>query len=186
MNEIICFIDVSDWLTQLDLAYARAKRAGWEFLFVLRAGVEQFGRNDPERMQMYENAATQLNLSVKTLQNYVSIVRNPVAQKAIELDLEIGHADAVLGLTEERAEDVLSQAAERGLTVAQTRYLAWGQSAPQPVSSSAGQLTAEVLNADWLTSDVVAMAHNLHRQLTADQVDILIAELVKLREQTLR
>ena len=170
MNEIICFIDVSDWLTQLDLAYARAKRAGWEFLFVLRAGVDQFGRNDPERMQMYENAATQLNLSVKTLQNYVSIVRNPVAQKAIELDLEIGHADAVLGLTEERAEDVLSQAAERGLTVAQTRYLAWGM----PVRRV------------YTVADVVAMAHNLHRQLTADQVDILIAELVKLREQTLR
>lgn len=117
--------DLSDWLTQLDAAYSMAKVAGWEFLFTLKAGIEQFGRSDHRRMEVYELAANQIGLNVRTLQNYVSVTRKGFTQMAVALDLDMGHANAVLGLDDEVAEDVLQLAAERGLSVAETRKLAW-------------------------------------------------------------
>lgn len=121
--------DLSEWLAQLDAAYSMAKVAGWEFLFTLRAGIDQFGRNDIRRMEVYELAANQIGLNVRTLQNYVSVTRKGFTQMAVALDLDMGHANAVLGLDDEHAEDVLQLAAERGLSVAETRRLAWNHRA---------------------------------------------------------
>lgn len=137
------YVDTSDWLTQLDAAYSMAKTAGWEFLFTLRAGIDQFGRSDFRRMEMYELAATQIGLNVRTLQNYVSVTRKGYVQMAVALDLDMGHANAVLGLDDEHAEDVLQTAAERNLSVAETRRLAWGHraSARLDVSSPNGSAT---------------------------------------------
>lgn len=118
------FVDVSDWLTRLDHSYERARLAGWEFLFILCSGLDQFGRTDPRKMELYELASQQTGLSVKTLQDYVSTARKPSTALAIELGLEKGHAKAVLGLDNDLAEAVLTEAAEQGLSVESTRWRA--------------------------------------------------------------
>lgn len=119
---VMQFHDVGHWLDCLDEAYARFRRVGWEFVVTLRAGVDQFARNDEQRMALMEAAAEQLHISVKTVQNYVSTSRNPAALVAMELGLSIGHAVAVLGLEEERQSDLLHTAAEQGWGDDRLRY----------------------------------------------------------------
>ena len=123
MNEIAVYQDVSGWLTELDGCYIQFKRSGWEFAVALTHGIDQFGSTPQAKAELYELASKQLNCSVKTLRNYVSVVRNPAASVAIELGLEIGHANAVLGLPGPQAESVLHEAAERMLSVEATRYM---------------------------------------------------------------
>lgn len=119
------FHNKAHWLESLDQTYALAKTAGWEFLFTLRDGVAQFSKSDPERMTLLEDAANQIGLNVRTLQNYLSVARKSWIGIAVELDRDIGHAAAVQGLDDEIAEDVLRLSAERGLSVPETRKLAW-------------------------------------------------------------
>lgn len=118
------FTDVSGWLDNLDHSYQRACRAGWEFLYILVAGLDQFGRTDSRKMELYELAHVQTGLSIKTLQDYASTARKPSTRLAIELGLEKGHAKAVLGLDNDLAEAILTEAAEQGLSVESTRYRA--------------------------------------------------------------
>lgn len=127
MNVLITrrFHNVSHWLESLDQTYALAKAAGWEFLFTLRDGIAQFAKSDPDRMALLEDAANQIGLNVRTLQNYLSVARKSWISIAVELDRDIGHAAAVQGLDDEVAEDVLRLSAERGLSVPETRKLAW-------------------------------------------------------------
>jgi hypothetical protein len=124
MTELIIspYRDPSDWLTQLGQTYNALRREGWRFLLCLRAGIDQFGRSDERRMQLYEAASEQLNLQVTTLQNYVSIARKEWVNTAINLGLELGHADAVKGLDDEQAEGFLVTAAEQKLSVAGLRF----------------------------------------------------------------
>lgn len=118
------FTDVSSWLDSLDQTYQRACHHGWEFIYILVAGLDQFGRTDHAKMELYELAHQQTGLSVKTLQDYASTARKPTTRLAIELGLEKGHAKAVLGLDNDEAEAVLTEAAEQGLSVESTRWLA--------------------------------------------------------------
>ncbi len=118
------FADVSSWLDSLDQTYQRACHHGWEFIYILVAGLDQFGRTDHAKMELYELAYQQTGLSIKTLQDYASTARKPTTRLAIELGLEKGHAKAVLGLDNDEAEAVLTEAAEQGLSVESTRWLA--------------------------------------------------------------
>lgn len=132
MSEVLVsrFVDVSDWLTKLDGSYSKAKRAGWEFLHILRNGVDQFGRTDHAKADLYQLAAQQIGIAPTTLQDYASTMRKPSTATAIGLDLEMGHAVAVLGLDDEVAISVLTDAAENGLSVQATRRLAWDYKNP--------------------------------------------------------
>ena len=118
-------ITIDTWIDALQAQYNRYRRAGWDFLFLLRDGIDALPRNDHERAKLYQDIGNQLNLAVHTLQNYVSAARKPYATLAQELDLEIGHLDAVLGLADDVAEDVLKLAAEQAWSVAQTRKEAY-------------------------------------------------------------
>lgn len=121
------FVDVSEWLFRLDNSYERAKSSMWDFVATLAAGINQFGRTDPRKMELYEMASQQIGLTVGTLQTYVSAVRSPVASLAIEKDLSFQHARAVLGLAPDVADDILSQAVAKGWTPEQTSREAWTQ-----------------------------------------------------------
>jgi len=121
------FVDVSEWLFRLDNSYERAKSSMWDFVATLAAGINQFGRTDPRKMELYEMATQQIGLTVGTLQTYVSAVRSPVASLAIEKDLSFQHARAVLGLSPDVADDILSQAVAKGWTPEQTSREAWTQ-----------------------------------------------------------
>lgn len=115
----------AQWLSQIASSYGRYCRAGWEFIFLLRDGIDALPRNDQERTDLYEQTYHLTGLSVKTQQNYVSAARKPYAHLAMDLGLEIGHLDAVLGLEDETAEDLLKLAAENSWTVARLRSEAW-------------------------------------------------------------
>ena len=118
------FTDVSTWLDHLGRSYEKVRTAGWEFVYILVDGLDQFGRTDHAKMELYELANQQTGLSVKTLQDYASTARKPSTRLAIELGLEKGHAKAVLGLDNDEAEAILTEAAEQGLSVESTRWLA--------------------------------------------------------------
>lgn len=122
---IIRFTTVSEWLSRLDDSYSRAKRAGWDFIVTLRDGIDQFGRTDHRKADLYELAANQIGVSARTLQNYVSMSRSVVASIAIDLDLDFNHANAALGLSEDVARDLLTTAAEQGWEPARVRKEAW-------------------------------------------------------------
>lgn len=126
------FRDVSDWLTRLTNEFETAKHTYWQFIFDLRDGIDQFGRTDHGKMHLYELAAGQLGLSVKTVQNYVSAARSPLSATACDLGLEVWHLMAVLGLDIEVGHDLLSTAAEQGLTPSRTGQLAWVHKNPIP------------------------------------------------------
>lgn len=131
------FSDVSDWLTCLDQSHAVATRSGWEFVIVLAAGVDQFGRdNDAKKAELYKLASDQLNLAESTLKSYVSTLHKPSSQVAIERGLEIGHAKAVLGLEHEQAVAVLEEAAVQRMSVERTRYTAHSNRANGDVTIS--------------------------------------------------
>jgi hypothetical protein len=115
------------WLHALQAAAERLKRAGWEFLELLRDGIEQLPRTNEERAKLYEDASSATGLAVHTLQNYVSALRKPYAKLAHELDLDFGHLVEVQGLEEEIAEDVLQKAAENAWSVSRTRKEAWAR-----------------------------------------------------------
>lgn len=113
------------WLTEIERAYNRFKRAGWEFIFLLRDGIDALPRTDQERAELYEDAASATGLSVHTLQNYVSAARKPYARLAQTKGLEMGHLDAVQGVAPEIAEGILLDAAENSWSVARTRTEAY-------------------------------------------------------------
>ena len=144
---------VEKWLATLDQQYRRYKRAGWEFVFLLRDGIEALATNDNARANLYQDAADQLGLAVHTLQNYVSAARKPYAKLAYNLDLEIGHLDAVLGLEPEAAEDMLRYAAEQGLSIAQLRKYVWSNKATVPDDGNSATPTADAV-ASMLADDV--------------------------------
>ena len=121
------FVDVSNWLDQLDRVYDNAKASMWHFAATLAAGIDQFGRTDPRKRELYEMASHQLGLAVTTLQTYVSAVRSPVASLAIEKDLSFQHARAVLGLSPDVADDLLSQAVANGWSAERLSNRAWAE-----------------------------------------------------------
>lgn len=132
MNEstsstIAVYRDIADWLTCLDIAYTHLKATGWTFIQTLRYGIDQFGRTDHRKAELYELAAAQLGVSPRTLANYVSLARSPVAEIAQGLELEFSHAHAALGLEPDAAHDLLSTAAEQGWEAAQVRREAWAR-----------------------------------------------------------
>lgn len=121
MTQAIGQVTVSTWLNTLDQQYQRYKKAGFEFIFLLRDGIDALPRNDVERMALYREAADRVGLAVHTLQNYASSARKPYAHMAHEYGLEIGHLDAVAGLDDEAAEDALTLAGEQLWPVARLR-----------------------------------------------------------------
>ena len=119
------FVDVSSWLDKVGRTYDNAKMTMWDFVMTLAAGIDQFGRNDPKREELYELASLQLGLAIGTLKTYVSAARSPVASLAIEKDLTFQHARAVLGLAEDVADDLLSQAVANGWSAERLSNKAW-------------------------------------------------------------
>ena len=141
-------ITIDTWIDALQAQYNRYKRAGWDFIFLLRDGIDALPRNDHERAKLYQDINNQLNLAVHTLQNYVSAARKPYATLAQELDLEIGHLDAVLGLADDVAEDVLKLAAEQAWSVSLTRKEAWTRKSTPDIGKQAVSDVERFLSSD--------------------------------------
>lgn len=121
------FTDVSDWLQRLDRSNERANFAMWDFAVTLAAGVEQFGRTDARREELFVLASQQIGLSVGTLKTYASAARSPKAAMAIEKGLSFQHARAVLGLDEGSADYLLSQAVANGWPAERLGHEAWAK-----------------------------------------------------------
>lgn len=172
-------ITIDTWIDALQAQYNRYKRAGWDFIFLLRDGIDALPRNDHERAKLYQDISNQLNLAVHTLQNYVSVARKPYATLAQELDLEIGHLDAVLGLADDVAEDVLKLAAEQGWSVAQTRKEVWTRKNAPDIGKQAVSDVERFLSANATqeqTDDVPYGRDSIHYQDYAADADDSLAD----------
>jgi len=145
---------VEKWLIVLAQQYGRYKRAGWEFVFLLRDGIDALATNEHARANLYQDAADQLGLAVHTLQNYVSAARKPYAKLAYSLELEIGHLDAVLGLDAEEAYSALHHAAANRFTIAQLRKWVWDRRNSIPVVGNGATPTADAVERLLQADDV--------------------------------
>lgn len=191
------FIDIPDWLTQLDISYGRFRKAGWDFLLVLRAGVDQFGRTDHAKAELYELASQQTGLAVSTLITYVSTVRSPISPVAIELGLTFSHARAALGMEPEAANDLLTKAAENSWTPERVSQEAWiskasvrksrtpngdgeasNHATDEPPYNDNSQYTDE-WTAPALPDDVVTLAYAIKTKYSATAIRALVAELTR-------
>lgn len=131
MDAIEKFDNVSDWLELLRRQQEALTRIGWDFVYDLEAGISRFGRKDDGRIrELYALASEATGKSVKTLQNLVSMTRNPVAAIAQEYELDFSYADAVLGVNPEQADYILSQAKAHALPVAVVRNMAHARAIP--------------------------------------------------------
>ena len=109
--------DESQWLVTLGDLWQARTQAGWQFVKELQAGIDAHGKRR-DKSELYELAANQTGLSVKTLMNYASLARNPNSALAEDLGLDIAHADIVRGLDYDEAAALLTQAAEQSLSSA--------------------------------------------------------------------
>lgn len=98
----------------------------------IRWAIDNLCATHEEKEEFYEIASSQWGASVKTLRNYVSMARSPIARIAQERELTFDHANVVLGLDPEIAEDLLSSAAEQGWSSARLSQIAWGQKIKNP------------------------------------------------------
>lgn len=190
---------VQTWLIVLEEKFAAHKKTGWDFILHLRDGIATFGANDAEKMALYEAAADQLDVSVHTLQNYVSAARKPIQSMVQELGLEIGHLVAVQGLDHDVAQDIVQLAAERRMSVSLLRKHVFAYNSPPiaPAVPDVGNWTTIEDAEQWpdphdddapplaqgylfpCPSDPVQAATVLLRQFDASQIDTLIASLMK-------
>jgi hypothetical protein len=191
------FTDVSAWLTQLQEQNAAWQAIGWEFLETLRDGINQFGRsNDSALMELYDLASQATGIGIKRLQNLVSMARNEVSQIAQDYELDFGYAEAVLGLSADEADDILSKAKAHAKTVGQVRKEAWGVKNTAPAGGNSSDDEPPFCNelhyaADPLPDaydmdafiaiprEPVAAARMLLREFDAGQIAALVAELVR-------
>lgn len=109
------YADESEWLTDLDNAYTLHARSGWHFADVLHRGISQLQKRR-DKTDLYQLAHEQTRVSVKRMQNLVSMMNKPYAAQAQELNLEIAHVEAVLGVSDDEAEAILLDAAEQSLS----------------------------------------------------------------------
>lgn len=193
------FTDVSAWLTQLQEQNAAWQAIGWEFLETLRDGISQFGRsNDSALMELYDLASQATGIGIKRLQNLVSMARNEVSQIAQDYELDFGYAEAVLGLSADEADDILSKAKAHAKTVGQVRKEAWGMknTAPAggnssddepPYADTSQYKEYEFTLPDEYDADAyiavprnpVSAAKVLREQFSASELATLVKELVR-------
>lgn len=109
------YTDESAWLTDLDNAYTLHAKSGWHFADVLHRGISQLQKRR-DKTDLYQLAHDQTRVSIKRMQNLVSMMHKPYAKQAQDLGLEIAHVEAVLGLDDDEAEAMLLDAAEQSIT----------------------------------------------------------------------
>lgn len=110
------YTDEATWIADVGNAYELYQSSGWNLVNVLAKGVNDL-RSRADKSTLYQRVHEQYpNLSVKRMQNLVSLARKPYAKQAQDLGLEIAHVEAVLGLPDDEAEALLLDAAEQSLS----------------------------------------------------------------------
>jgi hypothetical protein len=117
-------LDLSSLTDELRQIWGVHVGHGWMFAYRLRDGLaelrEELGPQYRE-MEILQQIGEAMDKRAKTLYNMVNVARKPWSTLAKELDLELGHGDAVSGLEDEQAEDMLHRAAEQRWTVSELR-----------------------------------------------------------------
>lgn len=110
------YTDEATWIADVGNAYELYQSSGWNLVNVLAKGISDL-RSRTDKSVLYQRVHEQYpSLSVKRMQNLVSLARKPYTKQAQELGLEIAHVEAVLGLPDEEAEALLLDAAEQSLS----------------------------------------------------------------------
>lgn len=110
------YTDESQWISDVGNAYELYQSSGWNLVNVLSKGISDL-RSRADKSVLYQRVHEQYpSLSVKRMQNLVSLARKPYAKQAQDLGLEIAHVEAVLGVSDDEAEALLLEAAEQSLS----------------------------------------------------------------------
>lgn len=121
----------AQWLADLAILWEYRVKSGWVFVHWLRGGIDQFSNGRDDVGRIYQAAADSTNLSVKTLQNYVSIARQ-FPLDAIPEGVDIGHAALLQGMEEDQKEHWLNEVQSKALTVGGLRAAIKEAAEPEP------------------------------------------------------
>lgn len=112
-------------------------QSGWSFSHALRNALDTVCFDGHQRADFLTDVSTQTGLSVKRLQNIVSLSRNPSALLAADMGLEISYGETVAGLDENKAEYFLSKVADGQIqTVSSLRREIWMHTSPPQATTS--------------------------------------------------
>jgi len=136
-------LEITDTIQDIVDEYENYRESGWRYLIKLRDAVDTYARTDPAKMTIYQSVASQINRSVKTLQNKVSIARKTYSQLAYDLGLEFEHVAAVAHLDDPEAEALLHEAAENFLDPSELGYIAKKRYSTSPDNGNSATPTAD-------------------------------------------
>jgi hypothetical protein len=120
-------------------------QSGWSFAHALREALDTVCSGPDQRADFLSDVATQTGVTVKRLQNVVSLSKNPAALVAEDMGLEVSYGETVAGMDVEHAEYFLSQVADGQIqTVAALRREIWTHNAPANYQSNGNAPSAPV------------------------------------------
>jgi len=120
-------------------------QSGWDFAHALRHALETVCVTADERADFLNDVAAQTGVTVKRLQNVVSLSKNPAALIAEDMGLEVSYGETVAGMDEEHAEYFLSRVADGEIqTVAALRREIWTARPPASYNGNGSTPTAPV------------------------------------------
>jgi predicted transcriptional regulator len=116
-------LDKSEWIQEVEIANEIRKASPLRMADLLWMGMQVFCTSKQEEYQLIDEVAEQLEISTKTIKNYIAIATKfPPTQRKEYPRLEMGHYDAVSGLDEEEAVVLLASAQLEGWSVVRLRY----------------------------------------------------------------
>lgn len=142
-------------------AWELTVRSGWTFIALFEKAIAQFTTDQESRVRFMGEVANQTHVSIKRLQNMLSIGRSESALMAKEYGLEIGHGDVLARLADpEEAATYAALAAEQSWTVADLRFHIKQDKGELPVSVAMVSLEIE---AGSMLDDMCARVANFVR-----------------------
>lgn len=115
-------MDKAEWAVQVEQVWVAHVRSAWAIADLLALGVEQW--TDGSRGQIADllgEVSEQLEVSPKTLENYLRVGLRFPPDKRFDQPLTLSHHDCVVRFSDEEANAWLSKAAEQGWTVNRLR-----------------------------------------------------------------
>lgn len=110
------YTDVATWVADVDEAFQLHQKSGWNWANVAKRGFDSLSKRH-DKTALYDHLQTQNpRMTRKRMQNVISLMNKPYCKLAQDLELDIAHVEAVLGLPDDEAEALLLEAAEQSLS----------------------------------------------------------------------
>ena len=110
------YTDVTTWVADVDEAFQLHQKSGWNWANVAKRGFDSLSKRY-DKTALYDHLQTQNpRMTRKRMQNIMSMMNKPYCKLAQDLELDIAHVEAVLGVSDDEAESLLLDAAEQSLS----------------------------------------------------------------------